>query len=137
MGLFLAARAPEGRRPKPGEWVPTPIYDADQRVTRGRWSAVLWCPDCGKPMSIPHAIDADGTATPSVQCPRARCGWHPGRTRFVGWSDLPPVPDAAPPSTCTKCGRVDRGIGGWGLIHGGLLCDKCFASNLQAPKEGA
>jgi hypothetical protein len=43
------------------------------------------CPLCGRGMSVPHAIAADGTLTPSVVCPYEYCTWHE-YVRLGGWT---------------------------------------------------
>ncbi len=70
----------EGER---GTWTPTHID--------GRLSAVAFCPSCGQRGTLDsHAIDADGSATPSLVCPRDGCSYHEF-VRLMGW-----LPEPAP-----------------------------------------
>jgi hypothetical protein len=46
------------------------------RPVRGGVSARLTCPRCGLDAELDHQIAADGTVTPSVECPTEGCGWH-------------------------------------------------------------
>jgi hypothetical protein len=45
------------------------------RPVRGGGSARLTCPGCGYDAELNHEIGADGTVTPSVECPMG-CGFH-------------------------------------------------------------
>lgn len=51
--------------------------------------ATLFCPDCGKGMSIHrnHTISDGGIVTPSIVCPQPGCGFHDFGD-FVGWLPL-------------------------------------------------
>ncbi len=67
MTVFTRATSRESARP--GEWWP------------GAGGVTLWCPTCGRPSWAPHAVDAAGNLSPSVECPykdlEARaCGFH-------------------------------------------------------------
>jgi hypothetical protein len=44
---------------------------------RGKLSAMVRCPKCGLEASLlDHEIAADGTVTPSMQCPKDGCDFH-------------------------------------------------------------
>lgn len=68
----------------------------DGVMERGEWrgtgpgapgskrSAMVCCPGCGKIASLTdHAIDPDGTVTPSLVCP-FECGFH-DLVRLLDW----------------------------------------------------
>ena len=102
----------------------------DSMTDRRRWSAVILCPDCGKPLVlINHTISANGQVSPSVGHPSEfpACGWHQ-HPRLVGWS-LPPLPPLPNKETCERCGTTTYQVSGWGTWSGGsgIICDKCFA----------
>ena len=116
-----------------------------QRVILGEmsdepvWSAVLWCPECGKGMSLQrgHTIAADGQVSPSVGHPNGYppCGWHT-LPRLVGW-EVRPNPPPREWNTCARCQRKSRSIGGWGTDGrvAGIICDTCRAELNAAPEE--
>lgn len=76
------------------------MIELTQGRSKGQWwpclpnTATVYCPDCGRPFSLPHKIAADGTVTPSVvcgysglvECPE-KCGFHGANVRLVGWSE--------------------------------------------------
>lgn len=45
---------------------------------------VVYCPWCGRPAMLDHAVDDNGLMFPSVQCPGDGCGFH-DTVRLVGW----------------------------------------------------
>jgi len=99
------------------------------------WSAVVWCPDCAKPMSlVNHTITPDGKVSPSVGHPEsyAPCPWHTHVT-LLGWRD-DPIPPAPEPQTCQNCGFVSRCVSGWGTWSGGtgIICGDCFKARMTA-----
>lgn len=53
------------------------------RPVRGGTSARLTCPRCGYDAELDHKIGADGTVTPSVECPSG-CGLHES-VRLTDW----------------------------------------------------
>ncbi len=99
------------------------------------WSAIIWCPDCGKVLALQrgHAIAANGQITPSVGHPDSYppCPWHTN-PRLVGWKELP-VPVRPVLETCEKCGARGRQLAGWGTwCNGrGLICPACIESEKQ------
>lgn len=62
----------------PGEWFPV--------TSEGRLTARVACPDCGQVATLDHDILADGTITPSLDCP-VGCGFHE-QGRLLEW--VPP-----------------------------------------------
>lgn len=59
-------------------------------VPKGTWGkhesiVVMSCPKCGKLGRLDdHTIDAYGTVTPSVVCPRKECTFH-DHVKLLGW----------------------------------------------------
>ena len=104
---------------------------ADEYGDNPRWSAVVWCPDCGLGMSaINHTINANGQISPSLGHPTEypSCGWHT-HPRLIGWAnDFPPTPIVRMASECECCHSKSRSISNWGMGWGyKLVCDKCIA----------
>lgn len=70
----------------------------NQAAGKRRWLMIYCrCPDCGilatvwrlqSPPGHTHEIAADGTLSPSVQCPHAPCGFHTQPTKLLGFVDL-------------------------------------------------
>lgn len=69
----------------------------DHLLMKGTWR--LWkggerpcvffcCPKCGELGMLDHEVNADGTITPSVQCPKAQCTFHE-TVRLLGWKNAP------------------------------------------------
>lgn len=107
---------------------------ADEFSDAPRWSAVVFCPECGRGLSlVNHAIAADGTVTPSIGHPDSYrkadgslCEWHP-HARLADWNNAPP-PKPHPSSTCARCGVVSRNLSGWGTDgrYLGIICPACI-----------
>lgn len=97
-----------------------------------RWSAMIRCPSCAKPLSlVNHTIAPDGQVSPSVGHPDIYppCDWHV-TPKLVGWVDEPapaPLPFFTP---CERCGAKARQLSGWGTWSGGagLICPDCIKS---------
>jgi hypothetical protein len=118
---------PSGRGP--GRWM---RILHDEFGDHPRWSAIVWCPSCRKPLAlINHEIGVDGTVTEPVGHPETYepCSWHPAQLRLVGWEHNPPAPEPLPYHECEKCQAKGRQYGGWGTWSGGpgLICPKCIA----------
>ena len=69
------ARALERDNMDRGEWFPV--------TAEGRLTARVACPECGQVATLDHDILADGTVTPSLDCPVA-CGLHEDG-RLLDW----------------------------------------------------
>jgi hypothetical protein len=129
-------RAGPSDKRKPGTWerliahTPEPEY-------LSYWTAIVWCPDCGRGLLASlHTIANDGRVTPSLGHPASYppCGWHT-HPRLLGWEPsnwrLPPSPEL---TTCARCPRQSRSLGGWGLGWGysSPICDKCIPEVVAA-----
>ena len=123
----------------PGTWVhilqhtPEPEY-------RFYWSAMVWCPECGKPLScINHTIADDGQITPSLGHPIEfpSCSWHVS-PKLIGWAPKEwGTPETPSPETCARCGKVSHTIGGWGTwSQGGIICASCFKTVMCSTPSG-
>ncbi len=94
------------------------------------YSAIIWCPGCGKPLALQrgHHIADDGQISPSVGHPTTYppCGWHTN-PKLLGW--VPGKPATIPYTTCERCTRRSRLVSGWGTWAqgAGLICAECFA----------
>lgn len=123
----------------------TEIPERDAENRRGRWQrilidefedaprygAIIWCPECAKPLAVvDHHIADDGQISPSVGHPDSYppCGWHTN-PRLVGWKTIPPPPPR-PTFNCERCGAKGRQLGGWGTWGGGagVICPSCVAA---------
>lgn len=69
----------------------------DHLLTKGTWrlwksgersSVFFCCPTCGELGMLNHEVNADGTITPSVQCPKEKCPFH-DMVRLLGWKNDP------------------------------------------------
>lgn len=94
------------------------------------WSAIVWCPECGRPLScVNHTIAADGTISPSLGHPTEypACAWHTN-PRLIGWENRQ-APPKQPSVTCARCGAQSRQLSGWGSGYGfaGDICPNCVA----------
>ena len=123
---------------KAGTWMlllahtPEPEY-------RAYWSAIVFCPDCWKPLSaVRHTIAENGQISPSLGHPTAYppCGWHTN-PRLLGWTPTEwGFPPQSNPETCAKCGTISHSIGGWGTWNGpGIICVQCFKEVLQGSAD--
>lgn len=61
-------------------------------VAKGHWhryvnSVWIRCPKCSYAAALDHEIAADGTVTPSVECPSG-CGFHDA-VKLADW--VPPI----------------------------------------------
>ena len=58
----------------------------DQRGVWEHWrgKVLASCPQCGGVAVLDHAVAADGTVSPSMECPYAGCEFHES-VRLVGW----------------------------------------------------
>lgn len=111
----------------PGHWMPVIV---DEWEDSPRWSAVVWCPDCGKPLScIRHNIAANGQINPSLGHPveYPPCPWHVS-PRLIGWEVLAPLHvRTESKNECERCHRLSRLLGGWGVGWGyKLVCNNCI-----------
>lgn len=103
----------------------------DEYGDKPHWSAIVWCPECGKPLNcVRHTIADNGQITPSLGHPTEYppCPWHT-HPRLLGWEpkvDPPPHPYCG---ECARCGTKTRQLSGWGRGWGvaGLVCPKCIA----------
>ena len=117
-----------GAKRKPGTYERV-LHHTPEPEFRPYWSAIVWCPECGRPLSAgKHAIAPNGQISPSLGHPTSypACGWHTS-PRLLEWHPeqwgTPPTPK---PETCAKCGRVSHTIGGWTICGAGLVCETCF-----------
>lgn len=48
------------------------------RGTWREWAGKIWvtCPDCCQNYALDHDVAADGSVTPSLDCPTTTCAWH-------------------------------------------------------------
>lgn len=72
---------------EPGHWVDLPKGHwtrTAQPTWKGR-TVFLCCPVCGQVASIPHQINAQGVAHPSVACPYTPCPMHLMPVTLEGW----------------------------------------------------
>lgn len=74
------ARAFDRDEMSKGEWFPV--------TADGRLTARVTCPDCGTVATLDHDILADGTVTPSPECPVTACGFHE-QGRLLEWQPAP------------------------------------------------
>lgn len=128
MMLVEIPRGNSSDKRAPGTWWPV-IEHTPEPEFRPYWSALVFCPDCRKPLTCKaHSIAQDGQVTPSLGHPViwAACGWHV-TPRLLGWEAHNwPLPPVSNPETCAKCGKVSHTIGGWGTWQGGIICHECF-----------
>ena len=125
----------------PGTW--ELVFHEDEGDTPSYYSAVIWCPECGRPLSLQrgHHIDTEGRITPSVGHPEQYlqeqpCDWHVS-PRLLGWPNLTPPPPREF-STCARCGEHSRSLSGWGTDgrYAGIICTACKKTlALEAPRE--
>jgi len=118
---------------KAGTWS---IFLFGEATDAPRYSAVVWCKECSRPLSlVNHAIAPDGIVTPSIGHPDqyrrpdgTLCAWHP-TARLLDWPNLP-NPAVLALHSCEQCGKQSRTLGGWGTWSGGtgLLCPECIAA---------
>jgi hypothetical protein len=60
-----------------------PLEQGTWKIMNGKvWVA---CPGCGLMAMLDHEVAADGTVTPSLDCPEQRCAFHEW-VRLEGWS---------------------------------------------------
>ena len=79
---FKRWRGEWGETPK-GHWSSTA---SEQPIDWKVRSVFLACPLCGEVGGLPHAIDAEGRATPSVVCPNGPgCPMHLDPIRLLEW----------------------------------------------------
>ena len=116
-----------------GKWQPILLHTPEPEY-RAFWSAIVWCPDCGRPLNaVNHSIAPDGQIHPSLGHPTQYppCGWHV-HPKLIGWEQLP-VPETVPVFVCGRCGVQAHALGGWGTWSGpGDACAKCIAE-LRTP----
>ena len=116
----------------PGFWQPVVVGEFGPLP---RWSAIVWCPSCARPLSaVNHLIAPNGQITPSLGHPTEypACDWHTS-PQLVGWEALPPLV-AKPQHTCERCGAKNALLSGWGTWSGGpgLICGDCVADVTKA-----
>jgi hypothetical protein len=117
-----------------GHWEPVLFEEYGDKP---HWSAIVWCPECGKPLNcVNHTIAPNGQISPSLGHPAEYppCAWHT-HPRLVGWepkTDPPPHPYCG---ECTRCGTKARSLSGWGRGWGftGDVCPKCVADLQEKP----
>lgn len=79
-------------RLEPGEWflLPRGHWTRVEETVPGRSNVFVCCPVCGLVAGLPHAIDAAGVVSPSLQCPYdhegARCPMHLMPVTLEGWT---------------------------------------------------
>lgn len=109
-----------------GTWQPI-LFHTPEPEYRGFWSAIVFCPECNKPLSaVNHNITSDGQVTPSLGHPNSYppCDWHPPSVKLIGWEQWP-VPETQI-YTCARCSVTSHNLGGWGTWSGdGDICSKC------------
>jgi hypothetical protein len=115
---------PKGKR-TPGTWQ---LILVDELGDTPHWSAIVWCPECAKPLNCSnHTIASDGQISPSLGHPSGYppCSWHE-YPKLLEWPDLP-APAPRPFHQCERCGRKSRELGGWAVGWGfPLVCDACM-----------
>jgi len=107
----------------------------DEFGERPRWSAIVWCPVCSRPLSISnHSIAEDGQVAPVVGHPDSYepCTWKVA-PRLVGWVSMPDPEPKPILATCALCGAKARQLGCWGTWPGGLVCPKCIEGGAYWP----
>lgn len=93
------------------------------------WSAIIWCPSCGRVLALQrgHTIADTGQVSPSVGHPDTYppCDWHVN-PKLTGWKALP-LPEARVIEVCERCGAKGRQLSGWGTWSSGtgLICANC------------
>lgn len=92
------------------------------------WSALVWCPDCGRVLDARNHTTADsGQVSPSLGHPESYqpCGWHV-HPLLLGWAPLPEMPPLVALTSCANCSRQTRSLGGWGTWgNPGVICPGC------------
>jgi len=69
----------------PHLWTPDKPSWRGLRLADGTRSASVACAQCGLSSTLTgHEIAADGTVTPSLQCPHKGCSWHV-HVQLAGW----------------------------------------------------
>lgn len=113
---------PEGKGR--GHWA---YFVVDHFGPAPRLSAMVWCPECGKPITCArHTISDDGQVNPSLGHPTEYppCAWHVN-PKLVGWKNTPqPVYPII--AKCDRCGQETRQLSGWTQCNVGLVCVKCW-----------
>ena len=83
-----------------------------KRITLdGQETARVTCPECKHEAILDHEIAADGTVTPSLDCPTDGCGFHE-HVVLAGWQrkELRSVPESAGISEPETDFRKARGV---------------------------
>jgi hypothetical protein len=70
-----------------------PMPAGTLRLVKGHYrkflrTALVACPQCGREAMLDHEIAADGTVSPSVQCPFPGCSFH-DQVQLLGWLAAP------------------------------------------------
>jgi hypothetical protein len=73
-------------------------YTGDDPMRKGEWRlwqqhdavrVVVCCPDCGEVAELDHEVSANGTVSPSLDCPNMRCKFHESG-RLEDWVEKGP-----------------------------------------------
>jgi hypothetical protein len=72
---------------EPGDWdkLPKGHWTHTTQLEWAKRSVFVCCPVCGLVAGLPHEVDAQGNAHPSLQCPYPPCPMHLMPVKLLGW----------------------------------------------------